>query len=76
MTAEEEAIQNLRLFVQEHFDGSLSRCLELDSLLWSVRLSKRHEPGMLRYELPEDLQRASPVPAIDISAYDNLFGDQ
>lgn len=47
---DDEAVTALRLFVAEHFDGSLSRCIELDRLLWEVRLSQRHIPEMLHYE--------------------------
>lgn len=43
-------VEALRLFVVEYFDGNLSRCMELDQLLWEVRLAQRHVPNMLHYE--------------------------
>jgi hypothetical protein len=38
------AIDDLKFFVAEFFDGSVQRCLELDELLWQVRLAHKHEP--------------------------------
>ncbi len=58
----DDPVLTLRLFVQEYFDGSFSRCLELDQLLWEVRLAKHHEPQMLHQP---------PVGAPDL--YDDLF---
>lgn len=43
-------IDDLREFVLNHFDGSVPRCIELDELLWRVRLAHKHEPQMLHYE--------------------------
>ena len=44
MTDLEDRIDDLKFFVALFFDGSTSRCLELDELLWKVRLANRHEP--------------------------------
>lgn len=55
-------VEALRAFVAEHFDGSLSRCMELDELLWQVRLSRRHEPQMLHYD------EVTPKAAKDVNA--------
>lgn len=45
-----EAIDNLKYFVAEFFDGTPQRCRELDELLWEVRLANKHEPEMLHVE--------------------------
>lgn len=46
-----EALDNLREFVNNHLDGSTSRFLELDQLVWEARLAWGHKPQM--YHLDE-----------------------
>jgi hypothetical protein len=55
-------VEALRTFVAEYFDGSLARCMELDELLWQVRLANRHEPQMLHYD---EVPVAKPPKGID-----------
>ena len=50
MTELEEAVNDLREFVNDHFDGSTSRLLDLDELVWRVRLAHHHEPEMHHIE--------------------------
>jgi len=60
-----DPVEDLKYFVAGFFDGSVQRCMELDELLWLVRLANRHEPEMLHYEaeLPPQSGRPS-APAI------------
>jgi hypothetical protein len=58
-------IEDLKYFVAEFFDGSVQRCMELDALLWEVRLSKHHEPQMLYYELPSPRPRSDSPPTLE-----------
>jgi hypothetical protein len=50
-------IEDLKDFVAVLFNGSVEHCMELDRLLWEVRLANRHEPRMLDYEVPADSPR-------------------
>lgn len=39
MTDLQTALHDLRAFVNEHLDGSTSRFLELDELVWAARIA-------------------------------------
>jgi len=64
-------VEALRTFVAEYFDGSLARCMELDELLWQVRLANRHEPQMLHYDEVPKVKHVS----TDAKGIDDLLAD-